>query len=274
MAYKLIAVAGEAGITTGKFVRYRESDGAVWSTSGTPAFEAYNASNIANYGIAATEVGSTGVYTATDPAEGTFGSWLFVKAAGASLAVSDLVSNVYYTGESDSKDVNVTLIEGTDATDQLTTYGGGSSITAADVWTYATRTLTGPAASYSPTHAYGQLRLIRGESYGTGAVKDLTTGVANGGSWPTDLSDYTWSFVCDPDASNTTGATWSGTVSVATATGSSRAIRITIAASTTAASGITAGKYTYCVQGYKTSDSTFKVVPESGVLLLAENPAV
>lgn len=98
MASKLLAPAAETGITTGKFVRFRKSDRAVWSTANVPGFETYNASNIANYGIAATEIGATGVYEATDPAETTEGDWFFIKAAGASLAVSDLVSNIYYTG--------------------------------------------------------------------------------------------------------------------------------------------------------------------------------
>lgn len=82
----------ETGVSTMKFIRRRKSDGAYWSTSGTPAFEAYNASHIANYGIAATEDGSTGIYTATDPADTTEGDYLLVKAAGASLIVSDLLN--------------------------------------------------------------------------------------------------------------------------------------------------------------------------------------
>ena len=82
----------ETGLTTAAFIRRRKSDGYWWSTAGTPAFEAYNASNIANYGIAATEVGSTGIYTATDPAESTEGDCLLVKKAGASLTVSDVAT--------------------------------------------------------------------------------------------------------------------------------------------------------------------------------------
>ncbi len=84
----------ETSITTGKFVRRRLSDGAWWNTSGTPAFEAYNAANIASYGTAATETGATGVYTATDPSDTTVGDYLFIKAAGASLAVADVATGV------------------------------------------------------------------------------------------------------------------------------------------------------------------------------------
>lgn len=146
--------------------------------------------------------------------------------------------------------------------------------TAADVWTYATRTLTAPTPTYSPVHGYQQLRLIRGESYGTGAAKDLVTGVSTGGTWPTDLSLYTWTFVADPDASNTTGSSFSGTVTVVNATGSSRSVRITIAASATSASGVTAGKYTYAVHGYITATPTITATPETGTLILTENAAV
>jgi hypothetical protein len=84
----------ESGITTAKFVRRRASDGAFWNTSGTPAFEAYNASNIAQYGIAGTETGATGIYTATDPSDSTAGDFLFVKAAGSNLVVSDLTNGL------------------------------------------------------------------------------------------------------------------------------------------------------------------------------------
>src|SRR6185503_12786364 len=52
------------------------------------------AANIADYGIAATEVGATGRYTATDPAETTEGDYVLVKAAGASLVVSDLTGGL------------------------------------------------------------------------------------------------------------------------------------------------------------------------------------
>lgn len=93
MAALMFAYPIESGITTGKFVRRRKSDGAYWSTVGV-AFEAYNAANIANYGIAATENGVSGDYSATDPAETTEGDYRFVKAAGASLAVSDLISGI------------------------------------------------------------------------------------------------------------------------------------------------------------------------------------
>lgn len=83
----------ESGLTTAKFVRLRASDGFWWSTSAV-AFQVYAAGSIANYGIAATEVGSTGIYTATDPSDTTAGDYLLVKAAVTSLAVSDVTTGV------------------------------------------------------------------------------------------------------------------------------------------------------------------------------------
>lgn len=98
MADSLVALAMQSGITNPKFVLIRKSDGAYWNTSGTPAFEAYNATNIASYGITATEIGSTGIYKASNPSATTSAMMLFVAAAGSSLAVSDIVSNVRYEG--------------------------------------------------------------------------------------------------------------------------------------------------------------------------------
>lgn len=84
----------ETGLTTAFFVRRRRSDGAWWNVSGTPAFEAFDASHITNYGIAATETGLTGIYTATDPADTTEGDYVLMKAATSSLAVADLTTGL------------------------------------------------------------------------------------------------------------------------------------------------------------------------------------
>ena len=81
------------GLPNPKFVRRRLSDGAWWSTAGTPAFEAFNAVNIAAYGIAAIEAGATGVYTASDPSPDTPGDCVLIAAAGASLAQADVAAN-------------------------------------------------------------------------------------------------------------------------------------------------------------------------------------
>lgn len=95
MATKLSG-SGTTGLANAKGFRTRDSDGFVWSTAGTPAFEAYNAANIANYGIAAAETGSTGIYSFTDPAETTPGRFRLIAAAGASLTVADVANNTFW----------------------------------------------------------------------------------------------------------------------------------------------------------------------------------
>ncbi|HEX8158757.1 MAG TPA: hypothetical protein VF526_15335 [Solirubrobacteraceae bacterium] len=84
----------ETGLTTAKFVRRRLADGYYWSTAGTPAFAAFSAASIADYGVAATETGVTGQYTAADPDPAAPGDYLLLKAAGASLAVADLTAGL------------------------------------------------------------------------------------------------------------------------------------------------------------------------------------
>lgn len=100
-AFKLFAVAvpslPSSGAGSGVFVRRRRSDGAWWNTSGTPAFEAYNGSNVANYAIQAVENPSgSGDYTATDPTPAVEGFYRFFVQAGSSFAASDLSSGLQY----------------------------------------------------------------------------------------------------------------------------------------------------------------------------------
>lgn len=113
MSQKLIALGLQTGIAYPKFVLIRLSDGAFWNTSGTPAFEAYSAANIADYGIAATETGVTGIYTASNPSERTPCQCKFVQAAASSLAVADLVNNVFYEDNVGGPDVDGKTLEET-----------------------------------------------------------------------------------------------------------------------------------------------------------------
>src|SRR5262245_15559197 len=89
----LLTGYAETGIAAAnvKFVRRRRSDGAFWNGA---AFETYNPAAIAAYGLAGAETGATGIYTATDPAETVEGDFLFVKSAGAALAVPDLTAGL------------------------------------------------------------------------------------------------------------------------------------------------------------------------------------
>ena len=73
------------------------SDGKYWNTSGTPAFETYDAGNIANYGIAAVEDGATGNFRFDFPAgvttAGTY-SVQGIDAVGASLVENDFTHRI------------------------------------------------------------------------------------------------------------------------------------------------------------------------------------
>lgn len=100
MAAQLVGYA-ETGLTTAKFVLYRLSDGAVWNIT-LVAFEAYNPAHIADYGIAAPEVGVTGRYVAANPAEGVSGDFLLVKSATGTLTVADVANSKRYGGNTDS----------------------------------------------------------------------------------------------------------------------------------------------------------------------------
>ncbi len=106
----LMSGFAETGLAHPMFVRRRQSDGAWWSTTGMPAFEAYNAAHIANYGIAATEITSAGIYTATDPADTTAGDYLLIAAAGASLAVSDLTTGLRWQDAAGPRSANVAQV--------------------------------------------------------------------------------------------------------------------------------------------------------------------
>lgn len=81
---------------TCKVVFTDTSTGALrWWNNNTSEFEAYNAANIVNYGVAATEVGTTGKYAFTFPSLGGTGStfaWTAYRQAGGSFATSDLAS--------------------------------------------------------------------------------------------------------------------------------------------------------------------------------------
>lgn len=65
---------------------FRVTDGAIWNTAGTPAFETYATANIADYDIAMAEAGTaSGYYTGNLPAlvAGTYSVVVRVRAGGA-----------------------------------------------------------------------------------------------------------------------------------------------------------------------------------------------
>ena len=68
-------------------------NGQVWNTSGTPAYEAFNASHWTSYAVTLTEQTGTGFYSAVCPsgAIATLGSYSVRIQAGGSPATSDVV---------------------------------------------------------------------------------------------------------------------------------------------------------------------------------------
>ncbi len=104
----------DSGLAHPKAVCIRVSDGFYYSTSAVD-FEAFNASNIANYGIALSENAGTADYYCTNPSDTTYLEYLFVAAAGASLAVSDLLNNGFYEGYAGPGSTDITSIAGSTA---------------------------------------------------------------------------------------------------------------------------------------------------------------
>jgi len=132
------------------------------------------------------------------------------------------------------------------------TSAGGASFTAADVWAAATRTLTGGAAIITGDIEFTAKQIVRGNDYSS-ANQPWAESMSS--SSITDLSAYAWVFTADKDADNleTGDATFAGTVVVTTATGSSRALRIDVAASLT--DSLAKGYYNGAIRGTATSGS-------------------
>lgn len=82
---------------------FRVTDGAIWNTAGTPAFETYATANIADYDIAMAEAGTaSGYYTGNLPAlaAGTYSVVVRVRAGG-SPAETDIpvsVGTIHWDG--------------------------------------------------------------------------------------------------------------------------------------------------------------------------------
>jgi|GEM_PF-3102055 len=122
----------------------------------------------------------------------------------------------------------------------------------ADVWAAATRTLTGGAAIITGDIEFTAKQIVRGNDYSS-ANQPWAESMSS--SSITDLSAYAWVFTADKDADNleTGDATFVGTVVVTTATGSSRALRIDVAASLT--DSLAKGYYNGAIRGTATSGS-------------------
>jgi hypothetical protein len=133
-----------------------------------------------------------------------------------------------------------------DNLDAAVSTAGGA--TAEAVWTYAGRTLTQPQPTHTPTQQRGRRAVIRGDSFGAASRSFLVVydGVSE---WPADLGTWSWTFTATKNADNRNpgDSTVTGSVSVVTATGASRTLRVSITASALSTAAL--GLYDYMVRG-------------------------
>lgn len=94
MAKELQALAATGSVVYSQI--FRDSDGLIWNTAGTPAFEAYATANIADYDIAMTEAGTASGYFTGDLPTLAAGTYTYVARvrAGGSPAESDSVAGI------------------------------------------------------------------------------------------------------------------------------------------------------------------------------------
>ena len=143
--------------------------------------------------------------------------------------------------------------------------GGSGGATAEAIWSYGTRSLTAGPSIASPAQQFGDRTIVQGDDYSSTARSFLVT-ITSGAEWPTDLSEYTWAISITRNAANDisgAAASITATVTVSTATGSSRAVRVNIDGSNTTSA---IGAYDYEIVGTKSSEDwtielgTLKVV--------------
>jgi hypothetical protein len=134
------------------------------------------------------------------------------------------------------------------------------------VWSNATRTLTSGPTIVSDDLEYEEWTIVKGNSYSSGNQPKIFTMAEHG---PTDLSEYTWAFTADihADNENTGDSSFSGTVTVTTATGASRAVRVDLAA--TATDSLALGRYTGAIRG---TDGSEKATPKIIAVTVVDDP--
>lgn len=139
----------------------------------------------------------------------------------------------------------------------------------ADVWSSAHRTLTGPPAITGADQQTSLITIVRGNSYSEDS-RNLVISLPDG---PEDLSLWTWTFTAEvhPDNIDADGDTsFSGTVSVVTATGDTRGVRITITSAVT--DSLSLGKFRGGLRGTLISDSTKKWTPDLPLIIVIDDP--
>jgi hypothetical protein len=120
-------------------------------------FSNYSAGDVDHYDIPATEDGDSGIYTATDPADGIPGDYILVELSGADLTEADLANNVVWQ-------------------ETLSDVGDSTADTAAAVWAYLT-------ANATASGSMGQLvvslaALLSGVSLTDATIEELRAMVA------------------------------------------------------------------------------------------------
>lgn len=135
--------------------------------------------------------------------------------------------------------------------DFVADYGeNGYPATDAGVWANSQRTLTAGPSIITGSTQFDTKEISRGNDY-SASNQPWIVSLAN--SPITDLSAYTWTFTAEKSADNLESgdASFTGTVAVTTATGSSRAVRIDVAASVT--DSLAVGYYSGALRGTATS---------------------
>lgn len=140
--------------------------------------------------------------------------------------------------------------------------GSISGMSAADVWTYASRTLTANSPQVIETQQFEERTLVQGNSY-SATARDFTFTKASDAAWPTTLSEWTWTFTAEAVSGNDADTqSFTGTVDVLVDTGASQQFRVTIlkTATTTAL-----GRYNFVIHGEKSGEDWDAVI---GTLLV------
>ena len=133
-------------ITSGTvYFTFQNTNGDYWNGS---SYEAYNGANWTTYDVAATTEGA-GVYSVSVPASAT--DYQLRLQAGGSPATTDAVVDAGATGVSIMSLAANSITASALASDAVAEIAAAISAgaSAADIWAYATRTLTGGVATYT-----------------------------------------------------------------------------------------------------------------------------
>lgn len=202
---------------------FRATDGKVWNTAGTPAFEDYATANIADYDIALTEQGTASkIYMGTFPSGIAAGDYLVrvLIRAGGSPAETDALAGAGPLHWDGSTVIDVTTVHAnlllamgatfntsTDSLEAIRNQGdaawvtatGFSTHSASDVWAVGTRTLTAGTNIQLPSDGLANITAwtvaitgnITGDLSGSvGSVTALTNGSIADAVWEEAIADH------------------------------------------------------------------------------------